>query len=104
MAPISLVILNPIGLILMEIGKAKSSNDRLSEQEEIEGRFSNPTNPAHQTNIIRRMLNIQNRNCKMCFQIIIGVVTNPLIFMTFLGVFCGTYVFKDKGNIKRAFK
>ena len=97
-APISLVILNPIGLILMEIGKVKSqTNDRIVEQEAgIEERLSSPR--VRQTNIIQRMFHVQNRNYRTCIKIIKSVVTNPLIFMTIFGVFCGTYVFPGEGD------
>ena len=102
LAPISLVILNPIGLILMEVGKVKSLNDRSLEQEEIiEERFSqssqsnmgpNPTSTFH------RIFQIENRTLKTCLQIMKGVMTNPLIFMTVLGVICGTFIFPGQGN------
>ena len=97
-APISLVILNPIGLILMEIGKVKSqTNERIGEQEAgIEERLDNSR--TRQPNVIQRMFNVKNRNCRTCIKIIKGVVTNPLIFMTVFGVFCGTYVFPGESK------
>ena len=99
LAPISLVILNPIGLILMEIGKVRSSNETISEQPEtISERFANATGDDHQTNSVIKLFNIKNRNYKTCIEIIKGVITNPLIFMTVLGVLCGTFVFDGKGN------
>ena len=102
LAPISLVILNPIGLILMEVGKVKSSNDRSFEQEgTIEERFPQSSQPnigATQTNSFHRAFQIENRTLKTCLQIMKGVVTNPLIFMTVLGVICGTFIFPGQGN------
>ena len=102
LAPISLVILNPIGLILMEVGKVKSSNDRFSEQEgTIEERFPQSSQPnigATQTSTFHRTFRIENRTLKTCLQIMKGVVTNPLIFMTVLGVICGTFIFPGQGN------
>jgi hypothetical protein len=81
----------------MEIGKVRSSNETISEPDNISERFSNAPS-ERQTNSIIKMFNIQNRNYKTCIEIIKGVVTNPLIFMTVLGVFCGTFVFDGKGN------
>ena len=102
LAPISLVILNPIGLILMEVGKVNSSNDRSLEQEEIiEERFSQSSQSIigpNQTSTFHRLFRIKNRTLKTCLQIMKGVVTNPLIFMTVLGVICGTFIFPGQGN------
>ena len=99
LAPISLVILNPIGLILMEVGKVKSSNDRSFEQEEvIEERFFQSSLSNNQTSTFHRLFRIKNRTLKTCLQIMKGVVTNPLIFMTVLGVICGTFIFPGQGN------
>ena len=99
LAPISLVILNPIGLILMEVGKVKSSNDRSFEQEEvIEERFVQSSLSNNQTSTFHRAFQIENRTLKTCLQIMKGVVTNPLIFMTVLGVICGTFIFPGQGN------
>ena len=81
----------------MEIGKVRLSNETISEQDNISERFSNNTRDR-QTNSIIKLFNIQNRKIKTCIEIIKGVVTNPLIFMTVLGVFCGTFVFDGKGN------
>ena len=65
MAPISLVILNPIGFVLMELGKQQeNSNSNIPKLEKIK-------------NVIK------------------GVSTNPIIFMTVLGVF-GNFIFQGK--------
>ena len=74
----------------MEIGKVKSSIEINSNHDEIEERFANQRN-SQPTNSIRKIFNVQNRNCRTCLNVILGVVTNPLIFMTVLGVLCGTY-------------
>merc|ERR1719322_655388 len=94
-APISLAILNPIGFILMEIGKVKSSIEINSTHDEIEERFANQRDPQP-TNSFHKIFNVQNRNCRTCLNVILGVVSNPLIFMTVLGVLCGTYFSGEK--------
>ena len=81
----------------MEIGKVQSLNETISEQDTFPERFSNSMRDQQRHSIFN-VFNIQNRNCKTCIEIIKGVVTNPLIFMTVLGVFCGTFVFEGKGN------
>ena len=63
MAPISLVILNPIGFVLMEIGR-QQGNDNTSKWNRIKS-------------------------------VVKGVVTNPIIFMTVLGVI-GNFIFQGK--------
>ena len=63
MAPISLVILNPIGFVLMELGK-QQENTNVPKLEKFK-------------NVIK------------------GVSTNPIIFMTVLGVF-GNFIFQGK--------
>ena len=90
MAPISLAILNPIGFILMEIGKVQSSIEVTPNPDDIQERFANQRAPQP-TSVIHRMFHIQNKNYRTCIQIMTGVVTNPLIFMTVLGTFCGFY-------------
>ena len=62
MAPISLVILNPVGFVLMELGK-------------------------HQENEITKWKKVKN--------VVKGVSTNPIIFMTVLGVI-GNFIFKGE--------
>ena len=74
----------------MEIGKVKSSIEINSNHDEIEERFANQRNPQP-ANSIHKIFNVQNKNCRTCLNVILGVVTNPLIFMTVLGVLCGTY-------------
>ena len=62
MAPISLVILNPIGFVLMEIGRQQDDN-------------------ASKWNRIKSVVK--------------GVITNPIIFMTVLGVI-GNFIFQGE--------
>ena len=101
MAPISLAILNPIGFILMEIGKVKSSIEIAPNSDEVEERFSNHRNPQP-TNFILRLFHIRNKNYRTCLQIMKGVITNPLIFMTVLGAVCGTYLGGEGNNVGKA--
>lgn len=64
MAPISLAILNPIAFVLMEIGKQRESRlHPLLEADQLP--FS---------------------NWKMALKVIKGIVTNPIVFMTSLGI------------------
>jgi len=66
MAPISLAILNPIGFILLEIGKRRVE---------------------------------EHTNCKdMVYSIVKGVVLNPVLFMTVLGII-GNFIFNH--NVPR---
>ena len=64
MLPISLVILNPIGFILMEIHKQRSTTDSVSK-------------------------------LKIALTAIKGVVTDPIVFMTFIGLI-GHFIFHGK--------
>ena len=77
----------------MEIGKVKSQeNDRLEEHEE------RSVAARKQLSYFQKLFNVRNRKYRTCIKIILGVVTNPIIFMTCFGVFCGTYVFPGEGN------
>ena len=91
MAPISLAILNPIGFVLMEIGKVRSSIEISSNTNDTYEGFTGQRNPQP-NGYIHRLFNVQNKNCRTCLQIIKGVITNPLIFMTVLGAFCGAFI------------
>ena len=91
MAPISLAILNPIGFILMEIGKVRSTIELTSNTSEIEERFASQSN-SQPANFLHKIFNVQNKRYRTCLQIIKGVVTNPLIFMTVLGALCGVFL------------
>ncbi|CAK1556192.1 unnamed protein product [Leptosia nina] len=76
MAPISLAILNPIAFVLMEINK----------QREIEQAEPNPSQ--------RKKIS----TLKMFYQIFRGVLLNPVLVMTILGII-GNIVFKHKLSI-----
>ena len=65
MLPISLIILNPIGFILMEIHKQRSATDSVSK-------------------------------LKIALTAFKGVVTDPIVFMTFIGLI-GPFIFH--GNL-----
>ena len=67
LAPVNLVALNPIGLALMEIDKHMHSGH---------GGGSG-----------------QRSTKRTCFRIIRGIVTNPIIYMSVLGMIFGTFVF-----------
>lgn len=75
-APISLVILNPIGFILMEISKAR--NDVNGSDVSIGGVSSNAATRLKSLSSISK-----------------GVATNPIIFMTVLGVI-GSFIFRGE--------
>ncbi|XP_047503609.1 integral membrane protein GPR155 isoform X1 [Pieris napi] len=76
MAPISLAILNPIAFVLMEINK----------QKEIE---MSASDSSQRKNISK---------WKMLYQIFRGVIFNPVLIMTILGII-GNIVFKHKLSI-----
>lgn len=61
MAPISLLCLNPIGFVLMEVQKQRASQQSLSAG-------------------------------KIAFSTVKGVITNPIVFMTFIGII-GDFIF-----------
>ena len=64
-APINLVILNPVGFVFMEIGKQQQQN------------------------------NANTSKMTLIFNVIKGVCTNPIIFMTVLGI-VGNFIFGGK--------
>ena len=86
LAPISLVILNPIGFLFMELGKRKEESPRI----EMIGsspnceRFPSTNLPSHK----------ENRGVKLVCSIFIKVLFNPVVLMTILGI-CGNFIFKD---------
>lgn len=73
MAPISLVILNPIAFVMMEIGKERDNNA-------IETHADLTPKPPHS-------------NLRMAFKVVKGIATNPIVFMTALGII-GNAIFK----------
>lgn len=79
MAPISLVILNPLGFILMELGRSESSLSESSTTDAPEMRA--PGSSGHQARF------------KMIWQVMRGIILNPVVFMTALGII-GNLVFK----------
>lgn len=70
MAPISLAILNPLAFVLMEIHKQRQ----------------NARAPGSQTGL---------NNIKMLLQLIKGIVFNPVLIMTVLGIL-GNIAFKHQ--------
>ncbi|KAH8379317.1 hypothetical protein KR009_004178 [Drosophila setifemur] len=79
MAPISLAILNPIGLVLMEISKIVKSKEE---------RTRNPplcpeTCPAEQMSKRNRCF---GDRCILVFNTVVALFFNPLLLMTLLGV------------------
>ena len=86
LAPISLVILNPIGFLFMELGKRKEESPKI----EIIGPapncepLSNPTLPSRK----------ESGGVKLICSIFIKVLLNPVVLMTILGI-CGNFIFKD---------
>ncbi|XP_074030113.1 integral membrane protein GPR155 homolog anchor isoform X2 [Leptinotarsa decemlineata] len=79
MAPISLVILNPISFILFEINSRQngSTEDMLIN----DGHLSSPE--------------ARGGRCKMVVSVAKGVFLNPIVFMTLLGVL-GNIIFRHK--------
>nr|XP_045596730.1 integral membrane protein GPR155-like isoform X2 [Procambarus clarkii] len=73
-APISLVMLNPIGFILMEIGKRRRNN-----QDRDEGSVSVT----------------KESRCSLVLQILRDVLLNPIVLMTTLGII-GNFIFNHK--------
>jgi len=87
LAPISLVILNPIGFLFMELGKRKEESPRI----EMIGpaapnceHFSSPSLPSRK----------ENGGIKLVCGIFLKVLLNPVVLMTTLGI-CGNFIFKD---------
>lgn len=78
MAPISLAILNPIAFILLEINKQKINRQNVSE-------------------ISQDVKDYMNK-FKMLLQIITGIVLNPVLIMTVLGII-GNIIFKHNLSV-----
>ncbi|KAF5272061.1 hypothetical protein FQR65_LT05043 [Abscondita terminalis] len=76
MAPISLAILNPIGFVLMEIGKQRARNESLLNINDS-GSSDNKT------------------SCKMFVAVVKSIFLNPVVAMTILGVL-GNLAFKHE--------
>lgn len=81
MAPISLVILNPVGFVLMELGRSESAVGSSSPTDAPEMRA--PETSGHKERL------------KMVWQIIKGIILNPVVFMTAFGI-VGNLVFNHK--------
>lgn len=73
-APISLVLLNPIGFILMEIGKRRKSNQDSDD------------NSSSQS---------MDSGCRLVLHILRDVLLNPIVLMTTLGIL-GNFIFNHK--------
>ncbi|KAK7068809.1 hypothetical protein SK128_020429, partial [Halocaridina rubra] len=75
-APISLVLLNPIGFVLMEVGKRRKKNE-----EDCEG-FSSGSGTG-------------DSGCRTVLYILRDVLLNPIVLMTALGI-VGNFIFDHK--------
>jgi hypothetical protein len=74
MAPISLAILNPLAFVLMEISKEKdSSSHQVATHQDLSPK------PPHS-------------NLRMAGRVVRGIMTNPIVFMTTLGI-VGNFIF-----------
>ncbi|XP_064541363.1 lysosomal cholesterol signaling protein [Drosophila montana] len=82
MAPISLAILNPIGLVLMEISKIIKNKEEVSRNPPL----CPETCPAEQLSKQRRCL---GENTILVWNTIKSLFFNPLLLMTLLGVGAG---------------
>ncbi|KAI5645450.1 membrane transport protein domain-containing protein [Phthorimaea operculella] len=76
MAPISLAILNPVAFVLMEVSKQQATRQAMNEEE--------------------RKINVSK--LKLVKQIFKGIVYNPVLAMTVLGIL-GNILFKHKLSI-----
>lgn len=79
MAPISLAILNPIAFVLLEIGKRKEHNEQ-------NGMLINDFSDSSSGSIRKEKL-------KLIGQVAKGIILNPIILMTLLGII-GNLIFK----------
>jgi len=143
LAPVNLVILNPIGLICMEIDKQINGANASSSAEapnlappRTPSATGSPRTPGATSGSLSRQngatlgannapsgaqgdafsafgaphifgangysavatpsASKRSRRVKMCLRIAKGIVTNPIIFMSVLGMIFGTFVFKGK--------
>jgi hypothetical protein len=76
MAPISLVILNPVGFILMELSKCSSSINQPGSHESSGG----------------SELSVRNSKLQVTGTVIKSIILNPVVLMTALGI-VGNLVF-----------
>lgn len=79
MTPISLAILNPIAFIFIEIGSIETSESEQLLLNDTEGHIEN----------------VQKHWVKTVVIVTKGILTNPIIVMTILGIF-GNFIFKHK--------
>jgi hypothetical protein len=79
MAPISIVILNPVGFVLMELSKCSSSINQPGSHESSGG-----------TELSRRSNKLQ-----VAGAVIKSIILNPIVLMTALGII-GNLVFNHK--------
>lgn len=86
-APISLVFLNPIAFLFMELGKRKEESPR---NEMIEATAS--SEQVHFA--VNSRSQESGGGAKLAFSILIKVLFNPVVLMTTLGI-CGNFVFKE---------
>ena len=83
-APISLVVLNPVAFLLMELGKRKEANQAsqpLLEDEEFEPQPSSPHAGKKES------------SSRVGLQILANVLINPVVLMTTLGI-AGNFIFR----------
>ncbi|OPL33447.1 hypothetical protein AM593_10544, partial [Mytilus galloprovincialis] len=73
-APVSVVILNPIGFLLLEIQK-KREGDKVEVSKSINDSGS------------------KSGTCALILHVIKGVITNPIVFMTIIGIF-GNFILR----------
>ena len=90
LAPISLAILNPIGCIFMEIDKVKKSTENESVEEMEKMVIKNRTK-----NIFAR-IGVSEKSKTIC-KIFFGILSNPIIILTFAGIIFGQFIFH--GNL-----
>lgn len=73
-APVSVVILNPIGFLLLEIQK-KREGDKVEVSKSINESGS------------------KSGTCALILHVIKGVITNPIVFMTIIGI-AGNFILR----------
>ena len=100
LAPIQLAILNPIGLILMEISKPKSksvtSTPVPSSENETESSGQEIANTKIDADQVESSIEEATTKWRKMYNIFLGLFLNPIILMTIAGLFFGTVVFKGQ--------
>ena len=81
-APITLVILNPIGFVFLEVNLSKNESEEMEEENE------------HNKSFLHK-----NKTLKIAVGVLKGLLKNPILIMTILGITIGRLIVNHDGQL-----